>query len=168
MELKRLNAQELTALYQNEMTVDFPKSELKPLRAMLRLMEMGRYDPMLIVENGEAVGYAMLWLPTDRPGALLEYLGILRGKRNGGLGTRVLAILLERYGQLFGEAEALDSDDPAENELRAHRLAFYQRNGFRIADYDCALFGVHFKCLYAGPLTNDREVESLHRSVYSG
>lgn len=167
MELKRLDADELTALYQNEMTADFPKSELKPLRAMLRLMDMGRYDPLLILDAGEAVGYAMLWLPEGRPGALLEYLGVLRGKRNGGLGTRILALLMERYGQLFGEAETLDSDDPAENNLRAHRLGFYQRNGFRIADYECALFGVHFKCLYSGPLTDDREVEKLHRSVYA-
>ena len=40
MELKLLNKCELKELYTNEMTADFPKSELKPLRAMLRLMDM--------------------------------------------------------------------------------------------------------------------------------
>lgn len=168
MKLKLLDKQELTDLYQNEMVFDFPKAELKPLRAMLRLMDMGQYDPLLITDDeGSPLGYAMLWLPRARNGALLEYLGVLRGKRNGGLGTQVLPLLAERYGQLFGEAEAPTSDDPAENDLRQRRIAFYERNGFRVLDYECALFGVHFNCLYRGPETDDRKVESLHRSVYA-
>ena len=168
MKLKLLDKQELTDLYQNEMVFDFPKAELKPLRAMLRLMDMGQYDPLLITDDeGSPLGYAMLWLPRARNGALLEYLGVLRGKRNGGLGTQVLPLLAERYGQLFGEAEAPTSDDPAENNLRRRRIAFYERNGFRVLDYECALFGVHFNCLYRGPETDDRKVEALHRSVYA-
>ena len=166
MELKLLSKCELKDLYNHEMTMDFPKSELKPLGAMLRLMDMGCYDPLLVTEEGEPVGYAMLWLPPDRRGALLEYLGVLRGKRNGGLGARVLALLSDRYGQLFGEAEKPNSSDPAENDLRRRRIAFYERNGFRVLDYECALFGVHFNCLYRGPEPDDRRVEALHRSVY--
>ena len=144
MELKLLNKEELTALYQNEMTVDFPKSELKPLTAMLRLMDMGCYEPLLVTENGEPAGYAIVWLSEHREGALLEYFGVLRGLRNGGLGTKILALLMERYGQIFGEAEVPCSDDPAENDLRRRRIAFYERNGFRVLDYECALFGVRF------------------------
>ena len=135
MELKLLNKRELKELYTNEMTADFPKSELKPLRAMLRLMDMGCYDPLLVVEEGEPVGYAMLWLALGRQGALLEYLGVLRGKRNGGLGTRILALLFDRYGQLFGEAEAPDSTDAGENDLRCRRIGFYERNGFFLNPY---------------------------------
>ena len=167
MELKTLNEKELTALYRDEMEYDFPKSELKPLGAMLRLMELGQYDPLLVIEDGEPVGYAMMWLPKSRQGALLEYLGVLRGKRSGGLGSRILPLLLERYGQLFGEAEAPTSDSEEENDLRRRRIGFYQRNGFRVLDYQCALFGVHFNCLYCGPQTDDRAVEQLHRSVYA-
>ena len=167
MELKLLNKLELEDLYNNEMTGDFPRSELKPLKAMLALMDRGCYHALLAVEDGEAVGYAMLWLPQSRQGALLEYLGVLRGKRNGGLGTHILPLLAQRYGQLFGEAEAPDADDEAENDLRRRRVAFYERNGFRVLDYDTALFGVHFKSLYLGPETDDRKVEALHRSVYA-
>ena len=73
MKLKLLDKQELTDLYQNEMVFDFPKAELKPLRAMLRLMDMGQYDPLLITDDeGSPLGYAMLWLPRARNGALLE------------------------------------------------------------------------------------------------
>ena len=168
MKLNLLNRERLTDLYRTEMVFDFPKAELKPLRAMLRLMDLGQYDPILVTsEDGEPLGYAMLWLPRSRQGALLEYLGVLRGKRNGGLGAQILSLLAERYGQLFGEAEAPTSDDPAENDLRRRRIAFYERNGFRVLDYDTALFGVHFKSLYLGPETDDRKVEALHRSVYA-
>ena len=167
MELKLLNQEELTGLYQNEMTADFPKSELKPLSAMLRLMDMGRYEPLLVTDGGRPVGYAMVWLPENREGALLEYFGVRPGLRNGGLGTKILELLVERYGQVFGEAEAPDSDDPAENDLRRRRIAFYERNGFRVLDYECALFGVRFKCLYRGPEGDDRKVQTMHRGVYA-
>ena len=93
MELRQLDKEELTALYQNEMTAVFPRSELKPLAAMLRLMDLGRYDPLAAIDGGERVGYAMMWLPQDRTGALLEYLGVLRGRRNGGLGGRILELV---------------------------------------------------------------------------
>lgn len=166
MELKRLNKEELCRLYREEMVFDFPKSELKPVRSMLRLMDMGCYEPLLVLQDGEAVGYAMVWLPDSREGALLEYFGVLRGKRNAGLGSRILSVLAEKYGQIFGEAEAPVSDDPEENDLRRRRIAFYLRNGLRKLDYDCALFGVHFNCLYLGPEQDDRKIEKLHKGVY--
>lgn len=167
MELKLLNKEELTRLYQTEMVFDFPKSELKPLSGMLRLMDLGRYEPLLALEGDEPLGYALVWLSQDREGVLLEYLGILRGKRNGGLGGKLLALLGERYRGMFGEVEALDSPDKAENELRRHRVGFYLRNGFRLLDYECALFGVHFNCIYHGLETDDRKVQAMHRSVYA-
>jgi GNAT superfamily N-acetyltransferase len=108
-----------------------------------------------------------VWLPKRREGALLEYLGIFPDRRNQGLGSQALTLLAARYDHLFGEAEAPDSADPAENQLRHHRLGFYQRNGFRVLDYECALFGVHFNCLYRGPEPDDRKVLALHRGVYA-
>lgn len=168
MKLNLLNQEELKRLYNDEMVYDFPKSELKPLRAMVRLMDRGVYDPLLVTQDGEAVGYALVWRSADGRGGLLEYFGVLRGKRNGGIGAQILDLLAERYGQIFGEAEAPDSDDPEENDLRRRRIAFYQRSGFRLLDYECALFGVHFNCLYRGPEQDDRKIEDMHRGVYAG
>lgn len=167
MKLRLLDRDELTALYNGELTADFPRAELKPLWAMLRLMELGLYEPLRAEENGVPLGYAVVWLPSHGQGGLLEYFGVAKEKRNGGLGGKILGLLADRYGQLFGEAEAPDSGDPAEDALRRRRLAFYQRNGFRILDYECALFGVRFNCLYRGPEEDDRVVETLHRRVYA-
>ncbi len=166
MELKLLNNRELTELYQRELVHVFPHSELKPLKGMLRLMDMGRYEPLMALENGEAVGYALMWLAGEEGSALLEFLGTLRGKRNQGVGSRLLKLLGERYTHLFGEVEALDAADPAENELRRHRVDFYRRNGFRVLNYECALFGVHFNCIYRGPESDDQKVQAMHRGVY--
>ncbi len=168
MELRLLTKNELTKLYKKELTADFPKAELKPLRAMHRLMDMQRYEPMLITQGHEILGYAMLWLPEDRHGALLEYFGVLRGKRNGGVGSHILQLLVERYDQLFCEAEAPNSGNQAVDSLRRRRLVFYKRNSFRLLDYECALFGVHFNCLYHGPEADDRKVEAMHRQIYAG
>ena len=98
MELKLLNKEELASLYKTEMVFDFPKAELKPLSGMLRLMERGHYEPLLALENGEAVGYAIMWLSGNERGALLEYLGVLRGKRNGGVGGRAVWAAFRRGG----------------------------------------------------------------------
>lgn len=168
MELKLLNKEELTALYREELIVVFPHAELKPLPAMLRLMDMGRYEPLMATEEGESIGYALIWLPEDRTGALLEYFGVFRGLRNAGQGSKILDLLTARYGQVFGEAEAPCSHDEEENEMRRRRISFYERNGFRALDYQCALFGVRFQCLYRGPEADDRKVEAMHREIYAG
>ena len=68
MKLKILTKEELTELYNSEMVFDFPKSELKPLKGMLNLMDHGVYDPLLVTDGEKAVGYAMVWLPQDRKG----------------------------------------------------------------------------------------------------
>ena len=167
MELKTLDREGLERLYHEELERVFSDSERRPLGAMLRLLEMGQYEALLAIEEGEPIGYAMLWLSEAPDSALLEYLGVLRGKRNGGAGSQILTLLGERYQQLFGEAEAPDTGDPEEDDLRRRRIGFYLRNGFRVLDYMCALFGVRFHCLYRGLELDDRKVQELHRRVYS-
>lgn len=167
MELKTLDREGLERLYHEELERVFSDSERRPLRAMLRLLEMGRYEALLATEEGEPIGYAMLWLSEAPGSALLEYLGVLRGKRNGGAGSQILTLLGERYQQLFGEAEAPDTGDPEVDDLRRRRIGFYIRNGFRVLGYMCALFGVRFHCLYRGPELDDSKVQELHRRVYS-
>ena len=170
MKLNELSPQQLAQLYRQELTSAFPPEELKPLRSMLSLMEQGRYQALGLYDGEDLVAYALIWLEPGCPFALLDYLGTMAGLRDRGLGGRMLDLLAEHYAHfrgIFGEAEAPENGDPAGEPLRRRRLAFYQRNGFRYGGYDCALFGVHFNCLYLGPETDDRKVEALHRSVYA-
>ena len=64
MELKLLNKEELARLFEEELVVDFPRSELKPLSAMYRLMDLGLYEPLRVLKDGQSVGYALAWLPS--------------------------------------------------------------------------------------------------------
>ena len=146
MTLNELTPAQLTELYERDLKIDFPPTELKPLLIMLTLMEEQRYQALGLFEGDELLGYALFGLEPGVPLALLDYLGILRGKRSRGIGSAFLDLLADYYRDyrgIFGEAEAPDAGDPAEEELRRRRLGFYLRNGFRYGGYDCALFGVH-------------------------
>lgn len=170
MELRILSKAELKSLYETEMKRAFPPNELKPLKSMEDMRDTGRYEPLGMFRNGELLGYAMVWTEPDIPLALLDYLGTVEGKRGGGLGTALLGLLAQRYGDsrpIFGEAERDNSPDPAERALQSRRLDFYFRNGFRYAGYDCALFGVHYETLImGGEHVGVQELIDAHQTIY--
>ena len=169
--LRILTPQELALIYQKEMTGTFPPNELKPLSSMEAMRALGRYEPLgLFDENSELEGYALFWIDETGEYPLLDYLGVPAAKRGKGVGTRLLAMVGEHFAQAKGiivEAEAEESGDPAERDLRRRRLAFYQRCGFEFLSYDCALFGVHYKVLLLphGPI-DAQEAMERHRGLY--
>ena len=47
------------------------------------------------------------------------------------------------------------------------RLDFYQRCGATVLNYDCALFGVHFKTLCISPRhSSEQKILQKHREIY--
>lgn len=167
MELRLIDRAELAALYESDLARDFPPEELKPLAAMETLLARGRYDPLVMEDGGKRLGYAMVWTHREKGKALLDYLGVSPAARNGGVGAEILTHLARRYPHLCGEAEAPGGASPAEEELRRRRIGFYRRNGFRLLNYECALFGVHFNCLYRGAEEDDGAVCAWHRQIYA-
>ena len=148
------------------MKESFPAAELKPLRNMERMWADGWYRPWCLFDGDNIVGEAFLWL--GHPGwALLDYLCVAPGCRNGGLGSVILQKLREREADtvIFGESEApADAPDP---EMAERRLGFYARNGLRMAGYDTEMFGVHYKTLYlAAGEVDEAELMRQHRFVY--
>lgn len=170
MELRILNKAELEQLYKTEMKRAFPPTELKALKSMESMRDAGRYEPLGMFDGGELLGYAMMWMEPDVPHVLLDYLGIMEGRRGSGLGTALLGLLKERYahrGSIFGEAERDNSPDPEERKLQSRRLDFYFRNGLRYAGYDCALFGVHYETLIlGGEGVSPEELIRAHQTIY--
>ena len=170
MQLKILNAGELTRLYQTELVNAFPPTELKPLKSMLNLMAQNRYEALGLYDEAGLHGYALTWLEPGIPFALLDYFGTLEGQRGTGLGTKMLDMLSEHYKNyrgIFGEAEGAFSSDPDEKALQERRLAFYERNGFRYGGYDCALFGVHYLTLIRGREdVSPEELLDAHQRIY--
>lgn len=170
MKLRILSKAELEQLYNSEMKRAFPPSELKSLKAMESMRDTGRYEPLGMFDGEELMGYALIWMEADVPHVLLDYLGVMEGKRGSGFGSTLLKLLSERYahrGSIFGEAERDNSPDPEERVLQSRRLDFYFRNGLRYAGYDCALFGVHYETLiFGGEGVSAEELMEAHQTIY--
>ncbi len=167
MELRPLTIDELRVLYHGQMTGDFPPEELKPLFAMKHMYAQNRYRPLVMTDGGTQKGYAMIWLDRSGRYALLDYLAVLRGMRGTGLGSALLKLLQEPFPSLLCETEVPEeTDDPEEREVRKRRIRFYLRSGFRVLNYDCALFGVRYHVLYRGPETDDAALLRQHQAIY--
>ena len=126
--LRVLTPQELSKIYKEEMTDTFPPNELKPLSSMEGMRALGRYEPLgFFDENGALEGYALFWMDETGEYPLLDYLGVPAARRGKGIGARLLALVGEHFARAKGiivEAEAEESGDPAEGDLRRRRLGF--------------------------------------------
>lgn len=163
--------EELKGWYEAELAEAFPANERKPLSAIERLMEQGRYAVQGLYDGEALLGYATLWMePGDRSYVLLDYLGVTAARRNGGLGGEILRRLVARYaGQsgILAEAECpVPGDDEEKNAIRRRRIGFYERCGFTPA-YEMATCGMRFLTLVGGPLPADlKPVMTLHKAIY--
>lgn len=169
MEIRELNRAELAALYTDELAHTFPPAELKPLAAMEQMMDRGCYHPLGLWGNGAVVSYMLLWTDRAAQYALVDYLGTTPSRRGGGLGAEFLRSAFETFPQykcFLVEAEAPTSGDETTDALRRRRLDFYLRSGLRQLNYDCALFGVHYRCLAHGDIS-DSEALRVHQTIYA-
>ena len=170
MRLHHMSVDELRRAYETDLTEAFPPSELKPLFAMEVLREKGLYDPLCFQDNdGSVLGYALLWRHEDEKYILIDYLCVPTRRRNHGIGAALLSAIHEYYPQdtvFIWESEAPTGDEE-QDEMILRRLAFYQRCGAKVLDYDNALFGVHFKTLcYANKLPNEAVILQKHKEIY--
>ena len=169
-ECKRLDLDALHLVYREHLTPDFPPAERKPLSAMEKLLSAGRYEPWGLYRGEELMAYALLWRDPEGGFVLLDYLGVCRDKPRGqGIGTVMVAHLMGQYRHVSGilvEAEAEGGDaSPEENGLRARRLAFYRRLGFRELGYVARIFGVRYAMLLYGDRTGEEAMEA-HQRLY--
>ena len=169
-ECKRLDLDALHLVYREHLTPDFPPAERKPLSAMEKLLSAGRYEPWGLYRGEELMAYALLWRDPEGGFVLLDYLGVCRDKPRGqGIGTVMVAHLMGQYRHVSGilvEAEAEGDDaSPEENGLRARRLAFDRRLGFRELGYVARIFGVRYAMLLYGDRTGEEAMEA-HQRLY--
>ena len=145
MELKLATEEQVAMVYERDLIPSFPPAELKPLANIQAMCRDGCYRPWCLFDGEEIAGECFLWL--GHPGwALLDYLCVAQGRRNGGAGAPVHA------------------PDPA---MAERRLGFYARCGLRTAGYDTDVFGAHYKTLYLseGPVPDGRLIEE-NRFIY--
>lgn len=169
-ELKRLSMDALRKVYKEDLTLDFPVAERKPLAAMEKLYIDGRYDLWGLYQGEHMAAYALLWADPDGGFVLLDYLGICHDHPKGdGAGTAMVRALMERYTQAAGvlvEAEAVEEGlSPEENEIRTRRLHFYHKLGFQDLSYTAKIFGVRYAMLLTGGRAEEEAMEA-HMRLY--
>ena len=167
-----LTADELSGLYENHMKRDFPKAELKPLKALQSLTAQGFYQSYgLFDASGALMAYALYWTAgEEHPYVMRDYFAVLPHLRNAGTGSALLADMLRRFcvdGKgVFGEVEIPDTGDEAVDDLRRRRLGFYARAGLRQMGYTTKIFTVPFLVLAYGPDISDDDLMETHRAIY--
>lgn len=167
-----LTDEELSDLYANHMKRDFPKAELKPLKALQALTAQGFYQSYGLFDAcGALMAYALYWTAgPEHDYVMLDYFAVLPHLRNAGTGSTLLADMLRRFcvdGKgVFGEVEIPDTGDEAVDDLRRRRLGFYARAGLRQMGYTTKIFTVPFLVLAYGPDISDDDLMDTHRAIY--
>ena len=170
MKLDKMSREELSQVYDTHLREAFPPSELKPLAAMERLLDLGLYDPLCLRDENEVpLGFLLLWWHESRELGLIDYLCVPAAQRGKGIGAAMLRALQSFYldRPLFlAECEAA-TGDPMRDEMILRRQGFYRRNGAEFLPYDCALFGVHFRVILWSDKPAELEtVQTMHREIY--
>lgn len=153
MEMKILNEQEVSGIYERDMQRDFPKAEIKPLKTILNLLKQGHYRCYGAFEEGRLCAYLFfVWENKDL--ALLDYFAVLPAYRRMGIGGRALTLSAEAlaeegfWGILFEIEQISLAKDEAQKKQRMDRKKFYIRNGCRESGLKTEIFGTGYEILY--------------------
>lgn len=149
---------------------DFPRNERIPYFAFAyAVLRSGVLRPVLLLDGDMEVGYMVY---SDVPGHNLTniaYFAVHPRYRSGGHGSRFLRLFRQQVqtGLLLEVEDPDTGKTPADKDLRMRRIAFYQRNGFRLAPgVKLRVFGVSNLLM----LDTDVQVDdwkALYRRIYS-
>lgn len=157
--LRKLEKWELSGLYRNRLEEDFPSNERPNLPAMHRHLQEGLQEIWVMTDGLQDAAYAVCAQANGI--VLVTLLAVYPDRRGGGVGSALLALLQGHYaGQraiVLEVEDPKDAQDEADRLTRTKRIAFYERNGYRmLRGYDHNSFGVHL-LLMAYPLAGTLE-----------
>lgn len=106
----------------------FPEDEYRPKSGQKALFNKKEYAVYLGFADGCFAGFLAVW--TFDRFSFIEHFAVAENLRGKGIGAKMLAALFEIIdGQIYLEVE------PPEDETKRRRIAFYERNGFRLTPY---------------------------------
>lgn len=163
MTIELMNKEQLRDIYETRLLGVFPDEEVKPLNSMYNMIARGNYEPLLIYENDEPVGYVLMTIVPGSPYLLLDYLSVFEEKRNQKVGSRILSLIKEYYSgkYIFIESENPDYQDDASIPLS--RLEFYKRNGCKDSCVLSEIWGVHYINFYLSD--NDLGIDECEKAI---
>ena len=93
MVFRTMSPDEIRYWYTEELSEAFAPNERKPLQDILMLQNEGRYELWGLFDATQIAGYATIWKAPGIALVLLDYLGVSKRLRNGGLGSDILSRL---------------------------------------------------------------------------
>ncbi len=164
--LKSIETKDSRALYAH-MKRDFPADERPPSFVVKREIAKKTYTALYLMDDQQAVGYAVVVAPPEQAFALVLFLAILPEVRGAGYGGKLLKELEARFQ---GKTLALEVEDPeaakdeGERHTRERRVRFYERAGFRVLPTARAkIFGVDMRIM-----VNTRQETGSVRDMMQG
>lgn len=154
MNIRVLTRDEIIRIYEVYMMIDFPQSEIKPLRAILNLIDKHRYIAYGLFDGNELIGYSFLVKSVDDNWILLDYFAICNNYRNLGYGSQYLKLLFGELGKmkvkaLIIEIEKIECGKTSEEVLlRTRRKEFYLKNGVISTVSFATIFDTEFEIMY--------------------
>lgn len=149
MTLRILDEAQMRELYDQQMCLDFPPSELKTLDAIVSMMRAGVYDVFGAYMEESLIAYALCYRPKEGGVVLLDYLGVVPDMRRKGVGTALLHMLRSHYAPL-ADTLLIECERPktAPDEMTARkRIDFYTEAGAQLTDVRIWLFDVEYSIL---------------------
>lgn len=139
----RQHFQKIENLYEET----FPFEEKKPFDMILKYN--GKTFQIIAIEeeeHGEFIGLIILIKYNEF--ILLDYFAIVKEKRNIGIGTKILKMLVEKYKDKKIILEIESTKEKLENiEDRIRRKSFYLKNNFKLLPFNVDLFGIEMEIL---------------------
>ena len=122
--------EELFRIYVESMSL----REQKPRSEIAAMAMRPDYKCLLAYKEGIVIGFSILFMPSQEPFALLEYMAIGEPYRNSGVGTELFRHSMDVVRSTRGDITVLlevDSDREASTDLimRQRRQLFYRKLG---------------------------------------
>lgn len=164
--LQRMQPQEFDAVYEL-MQQSFPPDEIRPAQGQSALFAYPEYQVMVSHDSAGAVaGMMAVWQFPDF--VFLEHFAVSPACRGCGWGTRMLQALLREWAKPV----CLEVELPQAMMAR-RRIAFYERNGFCLNDYDYiqppmaeGQQSVPLRIMSRGSRLNAEQFEALRDTLY--
>lgn len=167
--LKKIPREDLPKLYREHFVYDFHNAELmRPYDRIIELLDEGKY----IAEGlyGDDGLEAYLFFSKTERFILLDFFAVVGELRGKGVGSEALKALTEQYS---GSSVVLESEDPedARDEedfiIRNRRIAFYEKNGFRLNPLKVNLFGDRYRIMTKNGLESEAVLSEALIELYN-
>ena len=112
----------------------FPSNERQPVDVFEKRIMTGQTELLIVTEEKQALGFAVLWNFTYSNFALLDYFAVNRKRQGAGIGT-ILMQEVKKQVTGWGKDLIIEIERPGEGDnllMREKRLRFYLQSGARI------------------------------------